>query len=98
MKNTLVLAASLFAAACAAPDVSVNTAPRAIAGGSNTYYCWKERLATEGGNLVCNWEANVADACLSNGITSIAKSSVSRGPDNTRRCENGQWLVTVTTR
>jgi hypothetical protein len=98
MKTTLILAASLVVAGCAAPGVSLNTTPRAIAGAGNTYYCWKERLSTDGGNLVCNWEASVADACRSNGINSIAKSSVAHGPDNTRRCENGQWLVMLTTR
>lgn len=100
MKKTLALAASLLlAAACASPGASVDTTPRAVAGGSGgTYYCWKGRLADEGGNLVCNWEASAADACRSTGVVSIARSNVAKGPDNTRRCENGEWLVVVTTK
>ena len=99
MKTTLALAAALVLAACATPNASLNGAPLAVAGGSGgTYYCWKDRLDTEGGNLVCNWEASAADACRSTGVVSIAKSNVAKGPENTRRCENGQWLVVVTTK
>jgi hypothetical protein len=96
MKTTLALAALFLIAACAAPNVGT---PRAVAGASgSTYYCWKERLDTFGGDLTCNWEANAADACESTGVVSISKGKVSRGPDNARRCENGQWLVVVTTK
>jgi hypothetical protein len=99
MKNTLLAAAALLLSACASVDTSLNGAPRmAAAGSSGTYYCWKERLATEGGNLVCNWEASATDACRSNGVVSIAKDNVASGPANSRRCENGQWLVTVSTK
>lgn len=102
MKTTLaLLAACILLAACAAPQASLTGTPRALAASgpaSGTYYCWKERLDTEGGNLVCNWAASATDACTSTGVASIAKSSVSRGPDNARRCENGQWLVVVTTK
>jgi hypothetical protein len=99
MKYTLLLAACMFIAACASTETTITGAPRAVAaagGSGNTYYCWKEKLDTEGGNLVCNWEANAADACNSTGVMSIAKSRIAKGPDNTRRCENGQWLVVVT--
>lgn len=99
MKTTLaLLAASILLAACATPEASVTGTSRAAAPGSGTHYCWKERLDTEGGNLVCNWEASATDACASNAVVSIAKSSVTRGPENARRCENGQWLVVVTTK
>lgn len=101
MKTTLLLAASLLLGACASTETSITGTPRAVAAGGangNTYYCWKEKLDTEGGNLVCNWEATAADACNSTGVMSIAKSSIAKGPDNTRRCENGQWLVVVTTK
>jgi len=98
MKTTLLLAASLLLAACASTETSITGTPRAVAsaGSGNAYYCWKEKLDTEGGNLVCNWERTASDACTSTGVMSIAKSSVAKGPDNTRRCENGQWLVVVT--
>ena len=102
MKMTLALAAySLaFLVGCAAPSAAINGGtPRAVAGGAgSSYYCWKDRLDTEGGNLVCNWEPSAAAACESTGVVSIAKGNVTRGPENTRRCENGQWLVMVTTK
>lgn len=100
MKTTLALLAAILLAACATPQASLTGTPRAAAAaaGSGTYYCWKERLDTEGANLVCNWEASPTDACTSGGVVSIAKSSVARGPETTRRCENGQWLVVVTTK
>jgi hypothetical protein len=100
MKPTLALAASfLLLASCATLETSVTAAPRSLAAASgSTYYCWKDRLATEGDNLVCNWEASASDACLSTGVVSIANHNVARGPENTRRCENGQWLVVVTTK
>ena len=98
MKTTLaLLAASLLLAACATPEASLTGASRA-ATGSGTHYCWKERLDADGASLVCNWEASPADACASNAVVSIAKASVTRGPENARRCENGQWLVVVTTK
>jgi hypothetical protein len=99
MKTTLALAASgLFLAACASPQAALDGSPRTAAPGQGTYYCWKDRLSTEGDNLVCNWEATAADACRSSGVVTIARSRVVKGPDNTRRCENGEWLVVVTTK
>ena len=99
MKTTLLIAASLLLAACASVDTSITGAPRAVAGGSaHTYYCWKEKLDTQGGDLVCNWEASAAEACRSTSLMTIARSNVANGPDNTRRCENGEWLVVVTTK
>lgn len=98
MKHTLPLAAAAFLLAACASTGGPTPSPRAAAGTGGTYYCWKDRLATEGDNLVCNWEGSVAAACTSTGIVSIARSDVARGPDNARRCENGQWLVMLTTK
>ena len=76
---------------------SLSTQPTASAA-SGTYYCWKNRLNDDGANLVCNWERSVADACESTAVVSLAKSSVSGTPQSSRHCENGQWLVSVTSR
>src|SRR5512132_885567 len=85
MKKTLALAASfLLLASCASVETSVTGTPRSVAAASGTYYCWKERLATEGDNLVCNWEASASAACRSTGVVSISKRNVSRGPENSR--------------
>jgi hypothetical protein len=100
MKTMLALVSAPFLlAACASPQAALEGAsPAASAPGQGTYYCWKDRLSVEGDNLVCNWESSAADACRSNGVVSIPRSSVAKGPDNTRRCENGEWLVVVTTK
>ena len=58
----------------------------------------KNRLNDDGSNLVCNWESSPRDACESNAVVSLAKSNVSGTPQSSRHCENGQWLVTVTSR
>jgi hypothetical protein len=87
----------LALAGCAGTPTLLNTQPTAVAA-SGTYYCWKNRLADDGSNLVCNWEHSVVDACDSNAVVSLAKSNVSGTPQSSRHCENGQWLVTVTSR
>jgi hypothetical protein len=93
-----VAAVSLVAlAGCAGMQPSLNTQPTAAAAGG-AYYCWKARLADEGSSLVCNWERSAADACRSNAVVALAKSNVSGTPQGSRRCENGEWLVTVTSR
>ena len=71
--------------------------PAAITAGG-TYYCWQERLNDAGPNMVCNWQRSVADACGSKDLSAIAKASAAGEPRKTHRCENGQWLVAVTTR
>ena len=97
MKTTLALAAALLLSACASVQKSPAAAPGMNASsGASTYYCWKDRLATEGDNLVCNWETNVTAACRSDGVVSLSKASIARGPVDARRCENGQWLVSAT--
>jgi hypothetical protein len=100
MKKTLILAlAPLFiAAGCATGAVSASAAGNASAPASGAQYCKKDRLATEGDALVCNWAASVADACELNNVASVKKSTVSAGPANAGRCSNGQWLVSVTTK
>lgn len=100
MKKLLVVAALLTVpiAGCATADGS-RPAARAQATASGSYYCWKERLNTEGDQLLCNWESSAADACRSSAIvTPLAKGSVSTGPKDAGRCNNGQWLVQVTTK
>ena len=91
----LALAATcvVLAAGCAATP----SAPTAAANGSAgkaAYYCWKDRLASEGGNLVCNWEASVAEACRANGTAATTRSA-SVAPKPAGMCNNGQWLVMV---
>ena len=91
-------AACLLAlAGCAGTQPLLSTQP-ATSAASGTYYCWKNKLADDGPNLVCNWERSVVDACESHATVSLAKSSVSGTPQSSRHCENGQWLVSVTSR
>ena len=93
-----VAAATLLAlAGCAGVRSSLDTQTTA-ASASGAYYCWKDRLVEEGSNLVCNWERSASDACRSDAVVSLAKSGVSGMPQRSRRCDNGQWLVTVTAR
>jgi hypothetical protein len=77
---------------------SVDKTAAANGGGSGTYYCWKDRLATDGDSLTCNWEKSKSDACRSTYNTPLGKGSVASGPEGSSRCENGQWLVKVTTK
>lgn len=98
MNKLLVAAAFLVVplAGCATAD---KAAPRAQSAAAGTYFCWKDRLNTEGDALVCNWEKSVADACNYSASSTVARSAVTAGPkDAGRRCTNGQWLVEVTTR
>ena len=95
MFHKLALAATC--AALAAGCASTAPAPSAAANGSAgkaAYYCWKDRLATEGASLVCNWEASVAEACRSNGTAEVRRSA-SVTPQPAGMCNNGQWLVMV---
>jgi len=96
MKRSPILAAALLLAACASTGRSPATAPTSAAAG--TYYCWKDRLASEGDKLVCNWEASADAACRSDGVVSLSRAAIASGPADSRRCENGQWLVSVTTK
>jgi hypothetical protein len=99
MKKLLCIAVvPLVLSACASTpgDGASVAAARPAAGG--TQFCWKEKLATEGDTLVCNWQASSADACKSTNSSALSRASVVSGPIDARRCENGQWLVQVTTR
>jgi Flp pilus assembly protein TadD len=101
MKKLLVVAAllSLPLAGCATADGSSRATPGAQATASGSYYCWKDRLNTQGDQLLCNWEQSAGDACRSSAIvTPLAKGSVASGPKDAGRCTNGQWLVQVTTK
>ena len=92
----LVAPLAMLAACAGAPVASTGSTSGAAASGSQ--YCKKDRLATEGEALVCNWAASAAEACENTNIGTVRKGSVSSGPTNAGRCGNGQWLVTVTTR
>lgn len=97
MKKTLAIAAALLVSACATVNPPAPTAAATPAAG--TYYCFKDRLATEGDAYACNWERDARDVCHSIGSrTTLRKSAVASGPTDVRRCDNGQWVVMVTTR
>jgi hypothetical protein len=98
MKTVLALAGALVLAGCAAAGKPASTASAAAVDKAGTYYCWKDKLATEGENLLCNWENDRRNACESSYSVPIKRSSVSVGPSDAGRCNNGQWLVMVTTR
>ena len=95
--SAAAIACLVALAACAGVQSPLKMQPTTAAA-AGTYYCWKNRLADDGANLVCNWERSVSDACDSYANVALAKSSVSGTPQPSRHCENGQWLVSVTTR
>jgi len=97
MKKVLAVAGALVLAACATANKPAATAPAASTQ-AGTYYCWKDRLATDGDNLVCNWESVRSVACDASYPVTINRSRVAVGPSDAGRCNNGQWLVMVTTR
>ena len=92
-----IAAATLLLSSCASTVPATSGASYAAASG-RSYLCWKDRLAEEGGMLACNWEGNRSDACRMENMTRIARASVTSGPENGGRCDNGQWLVRVTTK
>jgi hypothetical protein len=95
---TPVAAACLLAlAGCSGTKEFLKERPATVAT-SGTYYCWQEKLADEGSGLTCNWQQNMRDACDSTSFMSLSKGSLTGTPQKTHRCENGQWLVAVTTR
>ena len=98
MNRTLILAATLALAACAVVDKPATNGTSAHAA-SGTYFCWRDRLVTEGDNLVCNWDANAGDACQAfHTRTPLSRASIASGPTDVKHCDNGQWLVKVTMR
>ena len=96
MKNLIPIFAALALAACGTVERATTVASAKPAAG--TYYCKKDHLQTEGDKLVCTWESNTSDACRAFNTVTIEKGKVATGPTDDRRCDNGQWLVKVTTR
>jgi hypothetical protein len=97
--NKLLLVAAVPVVLLSACAPAARTTADASGAAGTTLYCWKDRVATSGDTLVCNWDSNVADACKSTYSSAIRKESVASGPqDAGRRCSNGQWLVQVTTK
>ncbi|MGZ5035781.1 MAG: hypothetical protein ACXWHB_09135 [Usitatibacter sp.] len=88
----------LALAGCAGVQTSLTSQSTAAVAESGAYYCWRDKLYDDGSNLVCNWERSLSDVCGAKATVSLAKSSVSGAPRTSHRCENGQWLVTVTSR
>jgi hypothetical protein len=93
IKLAIAATSIVLVAACATPATAPTAAANASAGKA-AYYCWKDRLSSEGGSLVCNWEASVAEACRSNGTAAVRRTS-SAAPQPAGMCNNGQWLVMV---
>jgi hypothetical protein len=95
MNRTLCLAVApiVLLTSCAFVE---NVTPNGA--GPTTYYCSKNRLATRGDTLLCNWAASAKAACRSSYIVSLEKSAVASGPRDASRCETGDWLIAVTTR
>jgi hypothetical protein len=98
MNTVVALAGALVLAGCAAAGKPAATPGPSAVAKAGTYYCWRDKLATEGENLVCNWENDRHNACESSYPVPIKRSSLSAGPSDAGRCNNGQWLVMVTTR
>ena len=96
MKAVLAVAGALVLAACANVNKPTTSAAGPVQAG--TYYCWKDKLATEGDKLLCNWERDRRTACDASFAVTIERTRVSTGPTDAGRCNNGQWLVMVTTR
>jgi len=96
--TALASACLLALAGCSGGNPLTKPQPTMAAAGG-TYYCWQERLADDGSSLTCNWQHSVTDACDSTSYSSLPKGNLAGMPQQkTHRCENGQWLVAVTTR
>ena len=99
MKIAVALAGALVVSACATSGgkpAATSAASQQVSAG--TYYCWRDKLVTDGDTLVCNWEKDRMNACEVAFPVTIKRSAVSVGPSDAGRCNNGQWLVVVTTR
>ena len=94
MISKLALAATCAALAAGCASTAAPTVAANGSAGKAAYYCWKDRLSTEGANLVCNWEASVAEACRSNGTAAVTRAATAK-PQPAGMCNNGQWLVMV---
>ena len=97
MKRLLLTVASAFisVSACAAAETTAGGAP-ASGQATTTLYCWKERLHTDGDDLICNWAESTREACEATKRTNISKATITSEPTTVKRCNNGQWLVQVT--
>ena len=98
MKNVRCIAIlpMLFLWACA--SVGADASSGAASPGAGTYYCWKDTLNTRADGLACNWESNRMDACRMRNNSTLSRDTIAAGPVDAGRCDNGQWLVKVTTR
>ena len=102
MKVVLFAASAILLSACAGVQSS-STGSTQVAqagtGNGGTLYCWKREFERTSGNFVCNWQDSVRDACLSNGaVVTLDGSRVASEPRNAGRCENGEWLVAISTK
>jgi hypothetical protein len=98
MKRFLALAGALALTGCAAVQKPAATAAVGASAQAGTYYCWRDKLAADGDNLVCNWDQDRRNACETTYPVTINRGRVSSGPTDAGRCDNGQWLVMVTMR
>ena len=95
MKTIGMTLTALALASCAAVD---KPAPQVAKASSGTYFCWRDRLHTQGDELMCNWESDKREACIATHASPMRRANVASGPTEAGRCENGQWLVQITTR
>ena len=95
-KNSTIAAASLAAVslfAAFSASAQATTTPT-----QTTLYCWKNKLYPSGSDLVCNWSDNTKDACRGGKVNNVSKDAIVAEPANVKRCDNGEWLVQVTTK
>lgn len=98
MNKLLGIAAISLTALAACAPAEVRNGAMAHAAAAGTQFCWKDRLMTQGEKLSCNWAASKSDACRFLNLSDIEKASVVSEPTSAGRCENGEWLVQVTTK
>ena len=98
MKKALLLAAPILLLSACASTNGGSAATRTAAAEGAALYCWQNKVVTEAGGLSCNWAKTASDACRSTDFTKVSQGAIASGPTKARRCENGEWLVMVTTR
>lgn len=96
MSRILLAAPFLFLSACAATNGG-EPARMAAADGA-ALYCWERKVMEDGDGKLCNWAKTAKEACRSSDYTVVRNAAIASGPAKSRRCENGEWLVMVTTR
>ncbi len=100
------LAAVLFAASLAGCALQASTdqlasgnpAATPYAAGATTSYCVGGKLNEAAGGLTCNWAKTVKEACDAIRVSTLARDSITRGPEKGLMCSNGERLVYVNTR